>query len=137
MSSPSATPTPGGLTPLRQQTFAILWVATIVGNTGSFIRDVASSWLVTDLSNAPAAVAAVQAAGTLPIFPWRILHELVGYNLPGGWMGRCHNPLLSRHALPRDRDHRDHRIDTSHFDRRHDHGPDRSHIVNGKAFRED
>ncbi|APO76570.1 major facilitator superfamily protein [Rhizobium etli 8C-3] len=68
MSSPSATPTAGGFTPLRQKTFAILWVATIVGNTGSFIRDVASSWLVTDLSDAPAAVAAVQAAGTLPIF---------------------------------------------------------------------
>ncbi|URK89128.1 MFS transporter (plasmid) [Rhizobium sp. RCAM05350] len=46
----------------------MLWIATVVGNTGSFIRDVASSWLVTDLSNAPAAVAMVQAAGTLPIF---------------------------------------------------------------------
>ncbi|WP_370125843.1 MFS transporter [Sinorhizobium fredii] len=65
----SATPAAGGgFAPLRQKTFAILWVATIVGNAGSFIRDVASSWLVTDLSNAPAAVAAVQAAGTLPIF---------------------------------------------------------------------
>ncbi|MEY9536194.1 MFS transporter [Sinorhizobium fredii] len=57
-----------GFAPLRQRVFAVLWVATIVGNTGSFIRDVASSWLVTDLSAAPAAVAMVQAAGTLPIF---------------------------------------------------------------------
>ncbi|ACP23040.1 putative MFS family transporter (plasmid) [Sinorhizobium fredii NGR234] len=69
MSSLSAAPAAGGgFAPLRQKTFAILWMATIVGNTGSFIRDVASSWLVTDFSNAPAAVAAVQAAGTLPIF---------------------------------------------------------------------
>lgn len=67
-SQSAAQATSSGFTPLRQKTFAILWVATIVGNTGSFIRDVASSWLVTDLSNAPAAVAAVQAAGTLPIF---------------------------------------------------------------------
>ncbi len=57
-----------GFAPLRQKVFAVLWIATVVGNTGSFIRDVASSWLVTDLSNAPAAVAMVQAAGTLPIF---------------------------------------------------------------------
>ena len=54
--------------PLRQPVFAVLWAATVLGNTGSFMRDVASSWLVTDLSNAPAAVAMVQAAGTLPIF---------------------------------------------------------------------
>jgi predicted MFS family arabinose efflux permease len=32
------------------------------------MRDVASSWLATDLSASPAAVAAIQAAGTLPIF---------------------------------------------------------------------
>jgi hypothetical protein len=42
--------------------------ATVLGNTGSFMRDVASSWLMTDLSASPAAVAMVQAAGTLPIF---------------------------------------------------------------------
>jgi MFS family permease len=46
----------------------VLWMATILGNTGTFIRDVASSWLVTDLSAAPAAVATIQAAGTLPFF---------------------------------------------------------------------
>ncbi|TIP90358.1 MAG: MFS transporter, partial [Mesorhizobium sp.] len=57
-----------GFAPLRQKVFAILWIATVVGNTGSFIRDVASSWLVTELSAGPAAVAMVQAAATLPIF---------------------------------------------------------------------
>lgn len=56
------------LAPLRQKVFAVLWVATVVGNTGTFIRDVASSWLVTDLSSAPADVAMIQAASTLPIF---------------------------------------------------------------------
>lgn len=58
----------GGFAPLRQRVFAILWAATVLGNTGSFMRDVASSWLVTDLSAAPAAVAMVQAAGFLPVF---------------------------------------------------------------------
>lgn len=48
--------------------FAVLWAATVIGNVGSFIRDVASSWLMTDLSSSPAAVAMVQAAATLPVF---------------------------------------------------------------------
>jgi MFS family permease len=54
--------------PLRQRLFAVLWGATVIGNTGSFIRDVASAWLVTDLSPSPAAVAMIQAAATLPVF---------------------------------------------------------------------
>lgn len=59
---------PSGFAPLRQTLFAVLWVATVIGNTGSFIRDVASAWLMTDLSSSPAAVALVQAAATLPVF---------------------------------------------------------------------
>jgi MFS family permease len=67
--APSAIPPEtGAFAPLRQPVFAVLWAATVLGNTGSFMRDVASSWLVTDLSASPAAVSLVQAAGTLPIF---------------------------------------------------------------------
>lgn len=54
--------------PLRQKLFLVLWIATVLGNIGSFIRDVASAWIMTDLSPSPAAVALVQAAATLPIF---------------------------------------------------------------------
>ncbi|WP_439617253.1 MFS transporter [Shinella sp.] len=67
MAAETARP-PGAFAPLRQKIFAVLWVATIVGNIGTFVRDVASSWLVTDLSAAPAAVALIQAASTFPIF---------------------------------------------------------------------
>ncbi|SDE70012.1 Predicted arabinose efflux permease, MFS family [Variovorax sp. CF079] len=64
-----ASPTqPGAFAPLRQPVFAVLWAATVLGNIGSFMRDVASSWLVTDLSANPTAVALVQTAATLPIF---------------------------------------------------------------------
>ena len=67
--SPAAAPPPAGsFAPLRHTVFAVLWGATVLGNTGTFMRDVASGWLVTDLSASPAAVAAIQAAGTLPIF---------------------------------------------------------------------
>jgi len=65
---PTATASSGTFAPLRQTLFAVLWVATVIGNTGSFIRDVASAWLMTDLSPSPAAVAMVQAAATLPVF---------------------------------------------------------------------
>ena len=58
----------GAFAPLQHATFAVVWAATVVGNTGSFMRDVASSWLVTDLGAGPAAVSLIQAAGTLPIF---------------------------------------------------------------------
>lgn len=54
--------------PLRHVSFAVLWVATVLGNVGSFMRDVASSWLVTDLSASPTAVALIQTAATLPVF---------------------------------------------------------------------
>jgi MFS family permease len=63
-----AKPAVGTFAPLAQLTFAVLWVATILGNVGSFMRDVASAWLATDLSTSPAAVATIQAAATLPVF---------------------------------------------------------------------
>lgn len=65
--NPPASPA-GGFGPLKHKAFLILWIATIFGNVGSFVRDTASAWLVTDLSGEPAAVALVQAAATLPIF---------------------------------------------------------------------
>ena len=58
----------GAFAPLAQRLFAVLWVATVLGNVGSFMRDVASAWLVTDLSSSPLAVSAIQAAGALPAF---------------------------------------------------------------------
>ncbi len=68
MSEAPSHPPASSFAPLRQKVFAVLWAATIIGNIGSFMRDVASAWLVTDLSGAPAAVALVQAAATLPVF---------------------------------------------------------------------
>ncbi|MDB5653289.1 MAG: permease [Tardiphaga sp.] len=75
MSEPAAVKSPAptsAFAPFRQSVFAVIWAATVLGNTGSFMRDVASSWLVTDLSASPAAVSMIQAAGTLPIFLFAI-----------------------------------------------------------------
>jgi MFS family permease/quinol monooxygenase YgiN len=74
-------PASSAFSPLRQPVFAVLWAATILGNIGSFMRDVASAWLVTDLSGSPSAVAMIQVAGTLPIFllaiPAGVLSDIV------------------------------------------------------------
>jgi MFS family permease len=53
--------------PLRQKLFAVLWVAMVIGNIGTFVRDLASAWLMTELSASPFAVALIQAAATLPV----------------------------------------------------------------------
>ena len=62
----------GTFTPLAHTLFRVLWIATVVGNVGTFMRDVASQWLVTGLSPSPAAVAVIQAAATLPVFLFAI-----------------------------------------------------------------
>jgi MFS family permease len=66
--STERTSTAGSFAPLRRPVFAVLWAATVLGNVGSFMRDVASSWMVTELSASPTAVALIQTAATLPIF---------------------------------------------------------------------
>ncbi|NMJ41085.1 MFS transporter [Roseomonas sp. JC162] len=56
------------LAPLRHRVFAVLWTATVLGNIGTWMRDVGSGWLMTSLAPSPVMVALVQAAGTLPVF---------------------------------------------------------------------
>ncbi len=68
MSAGLANPFGGALAPLRHRVFAVLWTATVIGNVGTWMRDVASGWLMTSLAPSPLMVALVQAAGTLPVF---------------------------------------------------------------------
>ena len=67
--SAAAQPQPGSaFAALRFPVFAVLWTATVLGNIGTFMRDVASAWMVTELSSSPTAVALIQTAATLPVF---------------------------------------------------------------------
>jgi MFS family permease len=59
---------PGAFAPLRHKVFAVLWTATVLGNIGTWMRDVGSGWLMTSLAPSPVMVALVQAASTLPVF---------------------------------------------------------------------
>ncbi|MDJ0388750.1 MFS transporter [Roseomonas sp. E05] len=54
--------------PFRHRAFAVLWVATVLGNVGGWVRDTASAWMMTELAPTPVMVALVQAAATLPVF---------------------------------------------------------------------
>ena len=90
--SPAAQPQ-GSFAPLRQSVFAVLWAATVLGNIGSFMRDVASSWMVTELSASPTAVALIQTASTLPIFllaiPAGVLSDILDRGASSSWCRCC------------------------------------------------
>ncbi|MEM9147391.1 MAG: MFS transporter [Pseudomonadota bacterium] len=74
--APTATapaPPAGPMAPFRHQAFALLWVATVASNIGTWMHDVGAGWLMTELAPSPAMVAAVQVATTLPIFLFALL----------------------------------------------------------------
>ena len=64
---------PSAMAPFRHRAFALLWVATVASNVGTWMHDVGAGWLMTELSPSPLIVAAVQAATTLPIFLFALL----------------------------------------------------------------
>lgn len=57
-----------GFEPLKHKNFAVLWTATLVSNIGTWMFNVASGWLMTDIAASPLMVSMVQTATSLPIF---------------------------------------------------------------------
>lgn len=67
--APGPGPSPGGAwAPFGHRAFAVLWMATVISNVGTWMNDVGAGWLMTELAPSPLVVAAVQAATTLPVF---------------------------------------------------------------------
>ena len=64
----SSEPSSSAWAPFARAPFAVLWIATVVSNVGTWMNDVGAGWLMTELSPSPFVVAAVQAATTLPVF---------------------------------------------------------------------
>src|SRR6187402_2240160 len=56
------------LTPLKEPTFRMLWLAWLAANMTMWMNDVAAAWLMTTLTTSPVMVALVQSASTLPVF---------------------------------------------------------------------
>jgi MFS family permease len=72
---PIASPPPAAATawaPFRNQTFAVIWTATVVSNIGGWMYNVASGWLMTSLDPDPFIVSMVQVANNLPMFLFAI-----------------------------------------------------------------
>jgi MFS family permease len=67
-STATAAPPPSAWAPFKNRVFLVIWLAILVSNIGTWIRDVASGWLMTEMSSSPLLVSLVQAATTLPIF---------------------------------------------------------------------
>jgi MFS family permease len=62
-------PTEGSsLDPFRHTTFAVLWIATVVSNVGTWMQNAAAGWLMTGLDPDPLVVSLVQVATSLPMF---------------------------------------------------------------------
>ena len=61
---PQSTPT---LSLFGNQTFRMLWVASLASNFGGLVQAVGAAWMMTTLSQSQSMVALVQTSITLPI----------------------------------------------------------------------
>lgn len=66
--SPASHTRASGLGPFAYPAFAVLWLATVLSNIGTWMHDVGAGWLMASLSPSPLWVALVQTATTLPVF---------------------------------------------------------------------
>jgi Transmembrane secretion effector len=55
-------------TAFRHIAFAVIWIATIVANVGTWMYNAASGWLMTSLDADPLTVSMVQVASSSPMF---------------------------------------------------------------------
>ena len=76
MTPPGATSAPtqhdSSLAPLRYPVYAVLWLATVVSNVGTWMQNATSGWLMTTLDPDPFLVSMVQVATSLPLFIFAI-----------------------------------------------------------------
>src|SRR5438477_11117297 len=54
--------------PFRHRVFAVLWIATVISNIGTWMQNAAAGWLMTGLDPDPLVVSLVQVATSLPMF---------------------------------------------------------------------
>ena len=54
--------------PFRHRAYAVIWIATLVANMGTWMYGSAAGWLMTTLTTDPLLVSLVQVAATLPMF---------------------------------------------------------------------
>ncbi len=72
-STPTPAPAPGAWAPLGVSNFRALWLAVLASNIGTWVHDVAAAWFMSERTNSPLLVAAVQAATTLPVVTFALV----------------------------------------------------------------
>jgi MFS family permease len=60
------------LAPFRYRAYAVLWLATVVSNVGTWMQNATAGWLMTTLDPDPFLVSMVQVATSLPLFIFAI-----------------------------------------------------------------
>jgi MFS family permease len=65
--------TTDALAPFRYRTFSVLWCATVIANTGTWMQSAAAGWFMTSLNPDPFIVSLVQVAASLPMFIFAIV----------------------------------------------------------------
>src|ERR1700691_5762575 len=58
--------------PFRHKAFAVIWIATVVSNIGSWMYSITSGWLMTNLDPNAFTVSMLQVANSLPMFLFAI-----------------------------------------------------------------
>ena len=88
MTNPDEKPSPshaeGRASPwiaFRHRAFAVVWIATVVANVGTWMYNAASGWLMTSLDPTPLTVSLVKVANMLPtfllVFPAGVLADVI------------------------------------------------------------
>lgn len=70
--SPVAHDEQSSIAPFYHRAFAVLWSATVISNTGTWMQSAAAGWLMTALDPSPFTVSLVQVAASLPMFLFAI-----------------------------------------------------------------
>ncbi|SKA32401.1 Predicted arabinose efflux permease, MFS family [Enhydrobacter aerosaccus] len=66
--APGAKRPPSAFAPLANRAFLGLWIANLLSNVGGWMQTTGAAWEMTSLTSEPIYVAALAAAGTLPMF---------------------------------------------------------------------
>src|SRR3954463_10352024 len=75
---PRPSPRPSAWTPLAIPTFRAVWLASLASNTGIWLGNVGTAWLMTELRPTPVMVTLVQTAASLPVFLFALPAGAVG-----------------------------------------------------------
>ena len=64
---------PSAFSPLRHRSYAVLWTASTLSFTGTWMHEVGAGWQMAQLTQSPLLIALVQTSTSLPIFLFALL----------------------------------------------------------------